>query len=225
MARRTKKQQLPLSAVKETKEDDDEAEFFQDEGVDEDDSSFVVRDEPLPPPGGQKSSTAPTPPELELGARRKNERAFSSSRFSSTPEESLETARILQTARAARALPLEEKKVRNKALDQLDALSHEEKLRMFRRVHAAKSKIAAKVAEVVEEETVETARSGGTPRTPREEVERAAEVGGQALRDVLAAERAEEALKRALIEKTRAEAAAKAEMKAKGSVFKLGFLR
>jgi hypothetical protein len=136
----------------------------------------------------------------------------------------LDTVRTMRTARAVRALPPREREAREKSLQKLGELSLEEKLRLFKRVHAAKKTIAQRVTDVL----VKSSTSGGSggsdgheiseeendlgssnrgwgsssssvrtpnrPKTPREVEEEVEAVGRQVLDDVVAAERKEEQL-------------------------------
>jgi len=126
--------------------------------------------------------------------------------YASTPVESMETCRTLATARAVRSMPPEEKAARASSLDALAALPPDERLRMIRRAHKAKAEVSRRVSAAVEAESLETARRGERPRTPREVEDHVGRVGWEILAEVVAAERAEEALLKAIRDKSAAKA-------------------
>ena len=153
--------------------------------------------------GGTSNSGLEVPPASRSHLPRRNPAGplnFDKMDFSSTPEDALDTARTLETARASRRLGPAERQSREKSLQQLGDMTMEERLRMFKKAHAAKAAIAKRIAH-----SIETGGEGGArPKTPREVEDLVAKVGERILRDVVEAARQEEKLVAALRAKARA---------------------
>jgi hypothetical protein len=128
--------------------------------------------------------------------------------------ETLDTVRTLREARAAKSLPARERESRERSLKNLEELSLEERLRLYKRVHAAKKAIAQRVTDAIQssmeadsnlhqESTSRREQNGHIvrPKTPREVDEEVDAVGRRALDDIVAAERKEEQLVMALRKK------------------------
>lgn len=129
----------------------------------------------------------------------------------STKEGGLETARTMREARAARNLPPAEKDARERSLQKLMQLPLDERLRLYKRVNAAKKVMAARVVGELKDPSV------GQPKTPRELEDHISVVANRVLREVLEAERAEEMLVAAIREKAHASAPTPASAKASTS--------
>jgi hypothetical protein len=124
--------------------------------------------------------------------------------------ETLDTVRTLREARAAKSLPARERESRERSLKNLEELSLEERLRLYKRVHAAKKAIAQRVTDAIQSsmeadsnlhQESTSRRDIVRPKTPREVDEEVDAVGRRALDDIVAAERKEEQLVMALRKK------------------------
>jgi hypothetical protein len=112
----------------------------------------------------------------------------------------LDTVRAVRDARAAKLQPLGEQLARDKSLRALMSLPMDERMRLYKRVHAAKKIITTRLNASLSNESKSTTR----PQTPRDIENHVQLLGPKILSEVLEAERKNEALVASIHSKNKA---------------------